>query len=93
MTINGHIERLDAHGLTFWLPPMPTKTAAEIARQDVAEVVANAADANEVLELLNIRGYSLVLKVNHHAPQDFREWSLSARHDTWASARLAEASA
>ncbi len=93
MTVNGYIERLDAHGLTLWLPPTQSKTAAEIARQDVAEVVAKAADANEVLELLNIRGYSLMLKVNHRGPQDFREWSLSARPDTWASARLTEGAA
>lgn len=88
-----YINRLDVHGLTFWLPPMPSKTAAEIARQDIAEIVAKAADANETLELLNIRGYALTLKVNHHGPQNFREWSLSPRQDTWASARLAEAAA
>lgn len=86
-----YIDRIDTHGLILWLPAMPDATRAEIARQIVAEIVATAASADDVIELLDMRGFDLRLKVEHHGPQTYRIWSLSARRESWASARLAEA--
>jgi len=87
-----YIGRLDTHGLILWLPSMPSPAASEIVKQDIAEIVARAPDAGHAMQLLDMHGYSLRLKVNYHGPQTYAEWSLSARADTRASALLAEMS-
>ena len=86
-----YVDRLDAHGLTIWLPPMPSASAAEIIRQDVAELAAQAADAEAVLPTLDSYGWSLILRVEHHGPQTYRIWTIAPRPVTWAAARVAEA--
>lgn len=88
-----YIERLEARGLTLWLPPMPSPVAAQMLRDDIAEVLARAISADDALELLDIHGFALGLNVEHHGPQTYRIWTLAPRADTWASARCQGAAA
>lgn len=83
------IERIDTHDRTLWLPALAPDVA--VAYRSVLErVLAPAKSWDEAAEILDMRGVLLTLKVEHHGPQTYREWSLGIRMDTWAGAQLAE---
>lgn len=89
--MNTFTARIDAFGLLLWLPPMSSLAASSILKQDIAEVLARAKSAEDALALLDIHGFNLLLRVNHHGAQTYTQWSLQPRRETWAAARIAEA--
>lgn len=83
------IERIDTHDRILWLPALAPDVA--VAYRALLEgVLAPTKSWDEAAEILDMRGLLLTLKVEHHGPQTYREWSLAVCAGTWAAARLAE---
>lgn len=83
------IERVDIHGRVLWLPPLAVDAAAAL-KSMLQALLSKELDWDHAAEIIDIRGGSLVLKVNHHGPQDYLEWSIAPRRDTWMDARIAD---
>lgn len=83
------IERIDIHGRILWLPRLAPDVAVAV-KALLATALADTTTWDEAAEIIDIRGGALVLKVEHHGPQDYRVWSIAARDNTWLSARIAE---
>jgi hypothetical protein len=86
------IERIDVHGRIVWLPPLAPDVAVAL-RSTLERAIANEPDWDHAAEIIDMRGGALVLKVEHHGPQNYREWSLMVRPNTWLSARMGELTA
>jgi len=89
--MNTYTGRVDAHGMLFWLPAMPSIPASNKIKAHIEGLMSKAKNSDEALELLNMRGFGLMLCVNHHGPQKFDEWMVFAREKTYAAKLVAEA--
>lgn len=81
------IERIDIHGHIIWLPPLLPDVAVA-TRAALERILADTTSWDQAAELIDMRGGMLALKVNHHGPQDYREWSLLVREKSWLSDQI-----
>lgn len=81
------IERIDIHGRIIWLPALLPDVAVA-ARSIIERTLAEATDWDSAAEIIDMRGGMLVLKVNHHGAQDYREWQLIVRDKSWLSGQI-----
>lgn len=80
-------DHIDVFGHTVNLPPLQANGAAAI-KSIVSRTIADCPDWDAVMRALDSSGFDLSVRVNHHGPTDYLAWSLHARKNSWAAARM-----